>query len=76
MSNGVEFEEDKYGIQGKIRAQQSFVATQSGEVSSSKMGQWLINKGFVKSSTGAQVILIIIVLINIAVTFFVIKYFI
>lgn len=78
MSNGVEFEEDKYGLGGQMNAQQRFVPGQSGgtSASSSKMARWLINKGIVKSDSGAQIMLIVIVIINIIVTFFVIKYFI
>lgn len=77
MSNGVEFEEDKYGLGGQMSAQQRFASPQVGGSSvQSKMAVWLIKKGIVKSETGAQVVLLVVVVINIAITFFVIKYFI
>lgn len=78
MSNGVEFDEDKYGLGGQMSAQQRFASPSPGMTHSgggSKMAQWLIKKGIVKSDTGAQVVLIIIVVINIVITYFVINYF-
>jgi hypothetical protein len=77
MSNGVEFDEDKYGLAGQMSAQQRFASPQAGGGSAqSKMAAWLIKKGIVQSETGAQAVLLVIVIINIAITFFVIKYFI
>lgn len=39
------------------------------------MTRWLITKGIVKSERGAQVILIFVVIVNIVITFIVIKFF-
>lgn len=74
MSNGVEFDEDKYGLAGQTSAQQRFAGPQSGRVNS-KMAQWLITKGIVKTETGAQAVLLVVVILNIIITYFVIQYF-
>ena len=86
MSNGVEFEEDQFGY-GRKPFNQGGQVSQGVPVSNTqfanygsaraepKMTQWLMRHGFVKSPKGAQVILIAVVIINIIITFVVIKFF-
>ncbi|MEN9912998.1 MAG: hypothetical protein RLY66_406 [Candidatus Parcubacteria bacterium] len=83
MSSGVEFDEDslKYarhipaagGFQ-QTQQQYSFPGQQMGG-NEPKMIQWLMKKGIVKSPNMGQAILIGMVIINIIITFVVIKYF-
>lgn len=40
-----------------------------------RMIQWLMRKGIVKSSNSAQIVLVGLVIVNIIITFAVIKYF-
>jgi len=71
MSNGVEFEEDKYGL--STNRPSNFSPVSGGSVSS-KMVQWLIDKGIVKSESAAQGLLLGIVILNVIITIVVIKY--
>lgn len=70
MSNGVEFEGDNAGIAQKMQS----VSPGQGSSSNSKFGQWLMNKGIVKTESGAQTVLVAIVIMNVIITLFVIIY--
>jgi hypothetical protein len=69
----VEFDEDKFQY-GRTGVRPGMQNMQSG--AQSGMSLWLIKKGIVKSDTGAQVVLVAIVIINILIVFLVFKYFI
>jgi hypothetical protein len=81
MSSGVEFDEDKFSYARPTPAQGSPVgvpnAAYTSPVASNTRGMhgWLMRHG-VKSAAGAQVVLIAVVILNIVVTFVVIKFFI
>ena len=68
MSNGVEFDEDKYG---QARYSGSPKAYQSG----SKMGDWLIKKGIAKSPAAANGILVGIIIVDFIIIYVVYKFF-
>lgn len=77
-SSGVEFDEDKLkyaprtASSGRSYAPMNQYGTPSTDP---RMVRWLIRKGIVKSPAAAQVILITLVIINLVITFVVIKYF-
>ncbi len=82
MSSGVEFDEDslKYARRpvatgGFQSGQQYSFPGQPVGGNEPKMVQWLMRKGIVKSPNAAQAILIGLVIVNIIITFVVIKYF-
>jgi hypothetical protein len=79
MSSGVEFEEDSFSYKPKPRLSGGPAGSSPGVPASvgnePKMVQWLMRHGIAKSGTSAQVILIIVVIINIIITYVVIKYF-
>ena len=72
MPTGVEFEEDSFG-----RAQRPGSPGSSGRNSMGGRGMsgWLVRKGIVKSSGGAQGVLVVIIIICLVVTFVMVKYF-
>ncbi len=86
MSSGVQFEEDNLNFSKPHPTSPGGSSSQSttsaqfanysrfGGHNSSKMVQWLIKKGVVKSPNSAQAILILVVIINTLITFVVIKY--
>ena len=83
MPTGVEFEEDKFAIKPNISQPGAFtgytppaVAAYYADTKQPKMVNWLINHGWAKSPKGAHIILIAVVVINIAITLAVVKYFI
>lgn len=73
MSN-VEFEVDKiqYGTRSNASSNNSFRSSNND----SKMVSWLMKKGIVKSPEIGHLFLIVLVIINIIITFVVVKYFI
>ncbi len=84
MSTGVEFDEDKISY-GAPRQQTYSAAPSSGAFGGSqpgaminrndpKMVQWLMKKGFARTPGAAQGILIVVILINLIITYFVISY--
>lgn len=79
MSSGVEFDEDalKYAPRPNMHTSSgSYSVNQYGTPSTEpRMVQWLMKKGIVKSPATAQVVLIALVVVNIVVTFIIIKYF-
>jgi hypothetical protein len=77
MSSGVEFDEDqlKYAPRPNTPAG-SYSMNQYGSPNTDpKMVQWLMKKGIVKSPAMAQAVLIGLVVVNIIITFIVIKFF-
>ena len=85
MSSGVEFDEDSFGYGAKRFPSSkiggvgaglpgNYSANSSAE-NQPAMVRWLMRKGIVKSPNAAQAILIAIVVINIIITFIVVKYF-
>jgi hypothetical protein len=82
MSEGVEFEEDKRtytrqpGAPVSFSGGNNFTEKQySPNGSEPKMVQWLLRHGYAKTPTSANVILLIVVAINIAIAYFVITSF-
>ncbi len=83
MSSGVEFDEDTIG-----RAQRPTVAQQTPSSQGSagfgmsvnpndpKMIQWLMRRGFARSPNAAQGILILVIILNVIITYALISYFI
>lgn len=84
MSSGVEFEEDKFSYSAPRPATTQPTQFRGADPYSGstvnqndpKMVQWLVRKGFAKSASAAQGVLIAIVIINIVITYIVISYFI
>jgi hypothetical protein len=84
MSTGVEFDEDKISY-GAPRQQTYSAPPASGGFGGQpgaminhndpKMVQWLMRKGIVKSPAAAQTLLILVVIINIALTYYIITSF-
>lgn len=77
MSSGVEFEEDKikYGAPRASGGTQFSGYKPGFGARQPKMTQWLMDHGFAGSPAVANVILIVLVVLNIAVTYAVIRYF-
>jgi hypothetical protein len=81
MSSGVEFDEDnlKYARRptagGFQQGQPSAFPGQQMGGNEPRMVQWLMSKGIVKSSNSAQIVLVGLVVVNIIITFAVIRYF-
>ncbi len=77
MPSGVEFEEDKMrygrppGFVGQNSPTNQYVPTGNEP----PMVRWLMRHGLSKSPISAQIILVVVVLINIAITYFIIKNF-
>lgn len=77
-SSGVEFDEDKLKYAPRATASGGVYTplNQYGTPSTDpRMVRWMIKKGIVKSPAAAQMILITLVIINLIITFIVIKYF-
>jgi hypothetical protein len=79
MSSGVEFDEDKfsYSKPPTAAAPSGMSSMKYGTpvpVGTSKMEAWLMRHG-IKSTGGAQAILIAIIILNLVVTFVVINFF-
>lgn len=72
MSN-VEFEVDKmqYGTKPGASSNNSFRSSNND----SKMISWLMKKGIVKSPEIGHLFLIVLIIVNIVITFVVVKYF-
>jgi len=82
MAGGVEFEEDNFGKKpasspGFSSNTPHFSNYGQPAVSSNvpKMIQWLMRKGVVKSESAGQWILVVIILLNFAIAYFVYKIF-
>jgi hypothetical protein len=82
MPTGVEFEEDTFGVKRPnpqattSSGQYSYAAADNASNSNeSAMIRWLMKKGIVKSHAAGQAILVGILVLNIIVTFIVIKFF-
>jgi hypothetical protein len=81
MTTGVEFEEDKLSYGNPSRSRPSGAPTFSGyhqtipADNEPRMIRWLMKKGIVKSTHMAQGLLVALVIINIIITYVVIKYF-
>lgn len=80
MSNGVEFEEDTFGLKRPNQTASSGGGSSSYSPANNTgdgepaMVRWLMRRGWVKTHAGGQGVLIAIVIINIIVTFIVIKF--
>jgi hypothetical protein len=73
MSSGIEFDEDQFN------KRQSSVAGPTGQPQSAAeargLAGWLMRRGWVKTYQGAQVFMIVLMCVNIAMTMYVITYF-
>lgn len=81
MSNGVEFDVDKVEYSSRrssprVNIPSNFDGNFGSNSAEPKMSRWLMGKGLVKSPQSAQKILIAVVIINIIITFIIVKYFI
>ena len=82
MALGVEFEEDKMNyspqrpVTGGPVGGPSFGGNMGAPINRNdpKMVQWLMRKGFAKSPGAAQGILVTIIILNIAITYFIFSY--
>jgi hypothetical protein len=85
-SSGVEFDEDNISY-GAPRQQQTYTAPSSSgsfggglqpgvtiNRNDPKMVQWLMKKGLAKSPGAAQGILVVVILLNALITYFVLSY--
>lgn len=85
MSNGVQFEEDNFsftspnktpGAKGENNVSVGYGHPQYNNASVPRgMAGWLMRHGLATSSSTAQVILVGIVIVNIIITYFVIRFF-
>jgi hypothetical protein len=75
MSSGVEFDEDKIIYRRPAPGGSPSIGGGNPGRPSSGMAAWLIRKGWAKSNNSAQILLVVIVLINIIITYILIKYF-
>ena len=74
MASGVEFDEDNMGFRrpvpgGGFSMNKGYQSQQTG------MSGWLMRKGWVKSNSGAQMVLIAVVVVNAVITYIIIKFF-
>lgn len=76
MSTGVEFEEDKidYGVPRSSSGQNNYSMKPGFNNGQSKMSQWLMDHGIAGTPVVAQGILIGLVIVNIVITYVVVKY--
>lgn len=83
MASGVEFEEDKFSYKPPSQVQTGFssrpaFSAPTGQVNINrndpKMVQWLMRKGLANSPASAQAILLVVIIINLAITYSIIKY--
>lgn len=78
MSSGVEFEEDKFEYSPQNQTQQTAPVFQGGvapdAATHTGMIGWLIKKGIVKSENTGKYVLLAVIVINIIITFIVIKF--
>lgn len=78
MSSGVEFEEDKFEYTPQANSGQILSNNQGipdfNNTNHKGMIGWLIKKGIVKSENSAKAVLLVIVVINILITFYVISF--
>ena len=76
MSEGIQFDEDKFNY--SVKPQPNFVGTNGQKYTSSSnvtgFAGWLIKKGWVKSESAAQVVLFAVMGINIIITIVMIKF--
>jgi hypothetical protein len=86
MSSGVEFDEDSFSYSAKPRVPGSVQGSQPNDyggvpgynTSNSNphgMAGFLIRHGLAKSNNSAQIVLVAVVVLNIIITFIVIRYF-
>ena len=76
MSSGIEFDEDKFNYSSKPQPGNTGGVTMQGRYPQREAGGivgWLIRKGWAKSETSANAILLVVVVINIVVTVLVVK---
>jgi hypothetical protein len=74
MASGVEFDEDNMGFRrplpgGGFSTNKGYQQRQGG------LAGWLIKKGWAKSNSSAQMIMIGVVIVNVIITYFLIKFF-
>jgi hypothetical protein len=79
MSEGIEFDEDKLKYAPRPNAHASLGSYSAGQygvpnTNEPRMIQWLMKKGIITSPAAGQVVLIAFVIINIIITFVVIKF--
>ena len=74
MSNNVEFDVDKVEYTSRPGMSSSSLMNSSGK-NEPKMVQWLIRHGIVNSPHTAQAVLIVVVVINLVITYIIVKYF-
>ena len=81
MANGVEFDEDKFSYAprpskpGMAPAPASYNNLQYASSRPSGMAGWLVSHGWAKSDKAAQGILLAVMLVNLAIMYVAIKYF-
>lgn len=77
MSEGIQFDEDKFNY--SVKPQPNFAGTNGQQYSSSSnatgLAGWLIKKGWVKSESAAQVVLFGVILVNIIITIVIVTIF-
>jgi hypothetical protein len=86
MASGVEFEEPGSGFRGRATVSSGGIPDFGGAppppgytdprmANVPKMAQWLMKKGLARSPHVAQAILIAVIIINIIITFLVVRFF-
>ncbi len=77
MSEGIQFDEDKFNY--SVKPQPNFAGTNGQQYSASSnatgFAGWLIKKGWVKSESAAQVVLFGVILVNIIITIVIVTIF-
>lgn len=78
MASGIEFDEDKFNYSSKPQPNSAGGVNMQGRYPQREAGGivgWLIRKGWAKSETSANMILLVVVVINIVITIVVVKLF-
>jgi hypothetical protein len=77
MSDQVQFDEDSFGMSkggtGQPNGAPAYDPYAFSRPKTSKMAAWFIKKGIVKSEKGANAILLVLVIINILIVYYVFK---
>jgi hypothetical protein len=76
MASGIEFDEDKFNYSSKPQPNGSGGTSMQGRYPQREAGGivgWLVRKGWAKSETSANIILLVVVVINIVITILVVK---
>lgn len=74
MSDKIEFEGDSRASYTSTNPNSNYQAGLNPELSDQpRMARWLMKHGIVKSPNSAQVILLIVIVVNLAIIFFVMK---